>query len=375
MIAISTAPTAAPAGTEPAAGIDVLELRKVLGAFVTGVTVITTVDADGLWWGLTANSFTSVSLNPPLVLWNQSKSAPSFPVFRDARRFAVSILAEDQIDISRRFSSPSTDRFAGVPVRIGLGGVPLIEGCAAYLECTLEGGFPGGDHAVFLGRVERMEKRPRPPLVFGHGRYLMTQPHEYAQAAPGDSWALQLQALRMATPMLVELSREIDRSVALSVWGSHGPTIVRWEQPANDPLQAQLQAGQVCHLRTTATGLAWSAFGPAGTAGTRVEAEFKALQDHRPGSREELEALLEPMRLHRIARIVASPHLADRYGTRINAASAPVFDASGCMVLAITAVGDAGTTDVEWGSPLCHRLRETADQLSARLGFKSNSAD
>lgn len=376
MIAISTTPTGASPGVVPAAAIDTRELRQVLGSFVTGVTVITTVDEGGRWWGLTANSFTSVSLNPPLVLWNQSTSAPSFPVFRDARRFAVSILAEDQIDISRRFSSSVADKFDGVPVRIGLGGVPLIEGCAAYLECTREGGFPGGDHAVFLGRVDRMEKRPRPPLVFGQGRYLMAQPHEYAQAPAGDGQAMasQLQALRIATPVLVELSRELDRSAALSVWGSHGPTVVRWEQPVNDPLQAHLPAGQVCRLLTSATGLAWSAFGPAGQADALLEAELKAPLEHAPASRQEMQALLAPMRSHAIARVVASPHFTDRYGTRVNAAAAPVFDATGRMVLAVTAVGDADTTDVDWDSPLCQRLRAVAGQLSTRLGFKTKLA-
>jgi len=373
MIAISKAPPGAPPGAVPAAALDTRELRQVLGSFVTGVTVITTVDPDGRWWGLTANSFTSVSLNPPLVLWNQSTSAPSYPVFRDARRFAVSILAEDQADISRRFAGAVADKFAGVPVRIGLGGVPLIEGCAAYLECTREGGFPGGDHAVFLGRVERMEKRPRPPLVFGQGRYLMAQPHEYAHAAPGEGQGVssQMQALRIATPLLVDLARELDRSAALSVWGSHGPTVVRWEQPANDPLQARLPAGQVCRLLTSATGLAWSAFGPERDTDALIEAELKAPTHPAPTTRDQAQALLAPMRAHGIARVVASPHFKDRYGTRINAAAVPVFDAAGRMVLAITAVGDADSTDVDWDSPLCHRLRSAGSQLSARLGFKA----
>ena len=110
------APLAAP-GTqlrEPACALDARELRQVLGSFVTGVTVITTVDQEGKRWGLTANSFTSVSLNPPLILWNQSVSAPSHPVFREAQRFAVNILAEDQIDVSRRFAGAAADKFAGV---------------------------------------------------------------------------------------------------------------------------------------------------------------------------------------------------------------------------------------------------------------------
>src|SRR4051812_18428675 len=108
-------------------GFDARALRQVLGAFVTGVTVITTVDASGKPHGLTANSFSSVSLDPPLILWSQSLTAPSHPVFRDADRFVVNILADDQVEVSNRFARGGADKFAGCATRAGLGGVPLIE--------------------------------------------------------------------------------------------------------------------------------------------------------------------------------------------------------------------------------------------------------
>ncbi|HSV45840.1 MAG TPA: flavin reductase [Ramlibacter sp.] len=360
--------------SEPASPIDPRELRQVLGSFVTGVTIITTVDKDGKCWGLTANSFTSVSLDPPLVLWNQSVTAPSYPVFRDAQRFAVNILAEDQVEISRRFASPAADKFAGVGVSGGLGGVPLIDGCAAYIECSREGEFPGGDHAVFLGRVERMEKRPCRPLVFGQGRYLMAQPHEYSEPSPDTPAPMhaQLRAVRMATPLLVELSRELDRSMALSVWGSHGPTVIRWEQPARDVLQAQLLAGQLCRLLTSATGLAWAAHVPAEQTHEMIEAELKAPLNGTPATRSEANELLAQMWRHGLARVVASSDFTHRYGARINAAAAPVFDAEGRMVLALTLVGAAEDTDVDWGGPLCQRLRSAAAQLSQRLGYRAD---
>ena len=172
---------AAPA---PAPAIDPHSLRKVLGSFVTGVTVITTIDKNGKAYGLTANSFSSVSLDPPLILWSQSLTAPSYPVFRDALRFAVNILADDQIDISRRFAGSSDDKFTGVAMRAGIGGLPLIEGCAAYLECTSEDRFPGGDHAVFLGRVEKIEHSNRSSLIFGGGKYLTAQPYDLEKTSP-----------------------------------------------------------------------------------------------------------------------------------------------------------------------------------------------
>jgi flavin reductase (DIM6/NTAB) family NADH-FMN oxidoreductase RutF len=158
-------------------------LRSVLGTFVTGVTVITTLDDEQRRHGLTANSFSSVSLDPPLILWCQALASPSHPTFRAARRFAVNILAEDQVEVATRFARSDVDRFAGVPVRDGLEGVPLIEGCAAWLECETVAVMPGGDHAVFLARVDRMLPSDRAPLAFGRGRYLGTHPLPDARRA------------------------------------------------------------------------------------------------------------------------------------------------------------------------------------------------
>lgn len=161
----------------PPSAIGPRELRQVLGTFATGVAVVTALDAQGKAHGLTVNSFSSVSLDPPLILWSQAITAPSHPVFRDAARFAVNILAEDQIEISRRFATPGQDKFAGLPVLQGLHGVPLIPGCAAYLECTQETRFPGGDHTVFIGRVQRIEHGMRKSLVFAGGQYMTALPH------------------------------------------------------------------------------------------------------------------------------------------------------------------------------------------------------
>ena len=105
---------------------DSRELRRTLGTFVTGVTVVTTIDEEGKFHGVTANSFSSVSLDPPLVLWSQAVKAQSHPVFFKTERFAVNILAEDQIDLSNRFAKSSPEKFAGLKVDIGLGGVPLL---------------------------------------------------------------------------------------------------------------------------------------------------------------------------------------------------------------------------------------------------------
>jgi len=164
------------------ASFDPLELRRAFGSFATGVTIVTALDLRGRPVGLTANSFSSVSLDPPLVLWSQSLAAPSHGVFREAGRFAISILAEDQAGLSDRFARGGGDKFAGVAVRAGLDGLPLIEGAAACLECARVAIYPGGDHAIFLGRVERFERHGRRPLVFAGGRYLPAAPLQAALA-------------------------------------------------------------------------------------------------------------------------------------------------------------------------------------------------
>lgn len=153
--------------------IDKRALRDVLGSFVTGVTVVTTVDSNGFMHGCTANSFTSVSLDPPLVLWSQALKARSYPAFRDADRFAINILSEDQESISQRFGSDKVEhKFEGIEWQAGLGGVPVLNGCAALIECRKVAAYPGGDHAIFLGQIENLRRIDRNPLVFGRGKYL-----------------------------------------------------------------------------------------------------------------------------------------------------------------------------------------------------------
>lgn len=152
--------------------IDSKTLRKTLGAFTTGVTVITTLDADGRRYGVTANSFSSVSLDPPLVLWSQSTTSRSHPAFRDAERFVINILAVDQIPVSDRFARSADDKFDGFDTDEGLAGLPIIRGAAAFLECRKIATYPGGDHVVFLGQVENLSRADRAPLVFCDGQYL-----------------------------------------------------------------------------------------------------------------------------------------------------------------------------------------------------------
>lgn len=146
-------------------------LRQVLGAFATGVTIVTTTAADGRRIGLTVNSFNSVSLDPPLILWGLAKKSANLQHFLAAERFAVHILSADQAELAQRFARPVEDRFSGLPLH-DRDDVPLLEDCAAVLVCETEQTVDAGDHHVFIARVVSMgAANPSPdPLLFFRGR-------------------------------------------------------------------------------------------------------------------------------------------------------------------------------------------------------------
>jgi 4-hydroxyphenylacetate 3-hydroxylase, reductase component len=146
-------------------------LRAALGRFATGVTIITCLDAQGQRVGLTANSFTSLSLAPPLVLWSLRRASPSWPAFEAARHFAVNVLAEAQVDLSRRFASSKPGKFEEGVWGAGLGGAPVLSGCAAVFECVSHAAHDGGDHRLFIGQVLRCTDLAVAPLVFQGGHY------------------------------------------------------------------------------------------------------------------------------------------------------------------------------------------------------------
>ena len=151
--------------------MDPLELRRALGHFGTGVTIVSTRAADGRAVGVTVNSFNSVSLDPPIVLWSLSKASPSLAAFEAAGRFVIQVLAIDQVGLSRRFASRVPDKFDGVHHRYGLGGLPVIEGCTAAFECLTLEQRAVGDHILFLGHVEAFDQRHGTSLLYCQGRY------------------------------------------------------------------------------------------------------------------------------------------------------------------------------------------------------------
>jgi len=148
-----------------------MEFRRALGCFATGVTVITATDDAGNPRGLTANAFSSLSLEPTLILVCVDHRSDTFPVISRASAFAVNILGEDQREVSQRFAGKGEDKFAGVPYRAGGTGAPVIEGALAVIECKVESAHEAGDHTIFVGNVQHIEHGPGKPLLFFRGNY------------------------------------------------------------------------------------------------------------------------------------------------------------------------------------------------------------
>ena len=153
------------------------DFRAALGMFATGVTIVTARGADGAPVGLTANSFNSVSLLPPLVLWSLARTAGSMPDFERGSHYAINILAAEQHALAERFASKTLDRFADVAFSEGVGGAPILDGAAAVFECFNRSQYEEGDHVIFVGEVERCSWRAGvAPLIFHGGRYVTELP-------------------------------------------------------------------------------------------------------------------------------------------------------------------------------------------------------
>jgi flavin reductase (DIM6/NTAB) family NADH-FMN oxidoreductase RutF len=151
---------------------DSKDLRKAFSKFGTGVTVMTAATSDGVLAGVTASSFNTVSMEPPIVLWSLSLTSPSLRVFRDAGHFVVNVLSLQQQELSQRFSKANQDKFAGVALRHTEYGAPVLNDCAATLECMVVSEQTIGDHVLFLGQVKRYEYASVEPLLFFNGKYV-----------------------------------------------------------------------------------------------------------------------------------------------------------------------------------------------------------
>ncbi len=169
---------AAESNTPDAPDFDPRDFRNALGQFATGVTVVTTRNSAGEPIGLTANSFSSVSLSPPLVLWSLSLRSPNLPNFLQATHFAINVLARDQIALSQRFSKPMPNKFEGIACTDSASGIPLLTGTSAHFECRTEARHYSGDHVIFIGHVLHYSHADREALGYYRGRYISTAPIE-----------------------------------------------------------------------------------------------------------------------------------------------------------------------------------------------------
>jgi flavin reductase (DIM6/NTAB) family NADH-FMN oxidoreductase RutF len=153
---------------------DAHHFRNALSQFATGVTVITTRLPDGSFLGLTASSFNSVSLDPPLVLWSLAQGASSLPVFTGNSHYVINVLAGDQAALAERFAMRIENRFEGVEFALSYTGLPILKGAAAWFECHNRSRYPEGDHVIFVGEVERCDVAPQAALVFHGGKFART---------------------------------------------------------------------------------------------------------------------------------------------------------------------------------------------------------
>ena len=151
--------------------IDARDFRNALGTYATGVTVITAMAADGKPYGLTCNSFASVSLNPPLVLWSLVIFSQAMNIFQNASHFTVNVLGASQQALANKFATSSEDKFAGVEWTPGLGNAPVLANSVANFQCRAADRYYGGDHVIFLGAVEAYAYNRQEPLLFARGGY------------------------------------------------------------------------------------------------------------------------------------------------------------------------------------------------------------
>jgi flavin reductase (DIM6/NTAB) family NADH-FMN oxidoreductase RutF len=173
--------------------------RRCLGQFGTGVAIITTADGDRLA-GMTSNSFASVSLDPPLILWSIRRASSSFTTFEASKHFAVNVLASDQVALSQKFAKSGPDKFADVKFDLGVAGIPLLHGAVARLECRTVTTHDGGDHLIMVGQVERYSRhKGREALMFVQGRYATAVDHP--NSASSEPYAVESPLQRDMEPL------------------------------------------------------------------------------------------------------------------------------------------------------------------------------
>lgn len=352
------------------APFDKRQLRDALGAFATGVTIVTTRDRTGAAHGLTANSFSSVSLEPPLVLWSQSHTSRSHAVFQDSDHFAINILAEGQVALSNLFAKSAVDdKFAGLDHDSGVGGVPVLKGTAAHLECVKIAMYPGGDHTVYLGRVERIGRSGLRPLVFEGGRYAVAYAHDVGplEVRTGALASPSTALMRRVEDALPGLAARIgDHTLCLAVWGNRGPTAIHWE-PSARPVSSAPRPGLVMNVTASASGRAFAAFLPGDATQAFVDEDlrlFRTAGQDAAAQRQAFDAEMAMTRDKGLARAAGLWPAELLHGVATNAFSVPIRDDAGRMVLALTVVSPADRLADDLDGAVPRALKEAGQAFS-----------
>ncbi|WGS55270.1 flavin reductase (plasmid) [Paraburkholderia sp. D15] len=353
------------------------QLRDVLGTFVTGVTVVTTLDEHGVAHGVTANSFSSVSLDPPLVLWSQALTSKSYPAFRDSNHFAVNILAHDQIAISNHFARSSEDKFNGIVHDSGIGGVPVLDGAAGHLECVKVAAYPSGDHVVYIGRVERIGHSGRRGLAFGSGKYMLAYSHDLEASSfqRGGARPVPLDSLGAVRELMPAIAARLgDHTLCLAVWGNHGPTAIHWE-PSRHPVSDQLLTGLVMPVTQSASGKAFAAFLSADITGPFIDEDlrlFPVSGESLAARRVQFDEELAGIRQKGVASTIGTDP-SPLHGVPVNSFSVPVRDTDSEMVMALTLTSVAERLRADPDGEVPQGLISAAKEISERLKAHSIS--
>ena len=354
---------------------DSRQLRNVLGTFTTGVTVVTTIDREGMPHGVTANSFSSVSLDPPLVLWSQALTAKSLLAYQNSEYFAVNILADDQVAMSNHFAKSQPNKFAAIDFDTGIGGVPVLRGTVAHFECVKVASYTAGDHVIYLGRVERVSHSGRRPLAFAHGRYMVPYTHDLGPVSLqfGSPTVATVEEIDVATDALPAIQKAVGGiSLCLSVWANHGPTVIRWLRGTN-AVGAHLRTGLVMSMIGTATGRAFAAFSPTDVTRSFIEEDlrlWRVADEDELQQRERFESEIAEAKLRGLARMV-NREPSQLVDLPVNAFAAPIFNRDGVMVMAVSLAADTSTLSSDWDGAVSHELRSGAKTISERLTVDS----
>lgn len=353
---------------------DKRQLRNVLGTFTTGVTVVTTRTSEGKAYGVTANSFTSVSLEPPLVLWSQALTSKSLDAFQSTETFAVNILADDQIEVSNHFAKSRDDKFSLVAHSDSVNGLPVIDGAAAHLECTKVATYPGGDHVVYLGRVERIGHSNRRPLAYAAGRYAVPYAHDLGPVSlqVGAARIAHPEAVRFAISSMPGIAQDVGfHSVCLAVWGNHGPTTIHWE-PSSRPVSGNFPTGLVLNVTSSALGRAFAAFLPAEITQRFIEEDLRLFcgpDDDPVQQREAFDREMDATRQRGMARAMIASHASRVHNIPTIAFACPIYDGSGAMIMAMSIIASVAqlTDECEGADP--QALKAACARISGKLGF------